>query len=271
MATALAIGGGVIVFAFCGGKTCAKAFISKKLAKVVENVAPSLLGGTKVKLESLSFSVNCSVKVDLRNMTVYNPEGFASDHLVQIEQVKVKVNLCKLIFSGAKQVQITLIYVKGCQVIYEKTMWSSNLDTLLKNIDAAAEKDKEKKEKEKKELQLKTKIDLNDPKSLNDTLRKKEEKKKGAEVTLRTVEVTKVTAVMTTATQVNNNITPATVKVADIEFADFSKEFGKKGAGAIVRILVQSITKSVLANILTVGSKVSSTGASTLGCFGFSN
>ena len=104
--------------------------LNKSVKAGVETFGPKITQ-TPVKLDEVKLSI-LSGNGQLSGLYVSNPEGFASDHIFSLGQVEVDMKPRSL-FSD--EIVINKIYIKEPQISYEKTLKTSNLKELLKNIE----------------------------------------------------------------------------------------------------------------------------------------
>jgi hypothetical protein len=110
----------------------------------VDDIDLSLLGG----------------KLVIDNLVIGNPEGFKTDSAMRLGKVQVKLNP-KSIFSDS--IEIYEVLVDAPQITYERSLTSSNISVIQKNVNAFLPKDdgkdKDKEEDKDKEPGKKVVID----------------------------------------------------------------------------------------------------------------
>jgi hypothetical protein len=97
----------------------------------IETVGPSLTG-TTVEVEDVDLSV-FDGRGSIRGLVIGNPRGFKSKYAFKLHQVRVHLVLRSLL--GGKIV-IREIYVDAPDINYEKKNDTSNLERIVKNIQA---------------------------------------------------------------------------------------------------------------------------------------
>jgi len=255
-------------------------------------MAPKYLGGAKLSVAGgVRFWVGCTFHVELYNVTLYNVEGFETEHMATVKHIGVCINLAKLIASCGKKVEVTLIKIEHCNIIFEKQYWSSNIDAMQKKINAAAEEEQADAEavaeeeqsfaeaakaaKAEAEAAAKAKAEAakakaeeakaNADKAAKELAqhKKQQKTKKKREVTLKNVMLTDVTVQITGTHQHQAGVMRKVVALKDIKFDHFSEEFGSKqkasSASFMIEMLIGTILKTVLHSIVNVGEGVTGT------------
>lgn len=120
----LSIVGALILFFF------GSSILSKSIKTVVET-AGSKVTQTPVRLEEVKLSV-LSGDGQLSGLFVGNPEGFKSENIFALGQIEIDLETSSL---RTDQIVINKIYIKEPFISYEKTLRTSNLKELLKNIE----------------------------------------------------------------------------------------------------------------------------------------
>lgn len=105
--------------------------LNKGIKTAVEKFGPQVTQ-TPVLLEAVNLSI-LSGKGTLTGLNVGNPEGFKSEYIFALGQIDVEVDTGS-IFSD--KIIINKIHIQQPQISYEKTLSSSNIKALLKNIEA---------------------------------------------------------------------------------------------------------------------------------------
>lgn len=116
---------GVLIMYFFGSK-----ILGKSIKSGVETFGPQVTQ-TKVLLDNVEISV-LSGNGQLSGLYVGNPEGFKSENIFALEQVAIDINPRSLL---SDEIVINKIYIKEPHISYEKTLRTSNLKELLKNIE----------------------------------------------------------------------------------------------------------------------------------------
>jgi hypothetical protein len=116
--------GGIAVYFF------GSMLLSKGIKAGVETFGPQITQ-TPVTLEDVKLSI-LSGNGKLSGLNVGNPEGFSSENIFALGQIEVDTESSSL-FSD--EIVINKIYIKEPLISYEKTLKTSNLKELLKNIE----------------------------------------------------------------------------------------------------------------------------------------
>ena len=132
----LAIAGIAVIYFF------GSSFISKQIKVGVEKFDPQVTQ-TSVQLDNVSLSI-LSGNGTLEGLYIGNPEGYKSEHIFALGKIDIDVDPGS-VFSD--KIIINHIHISKAEISYEKTLTSSNVKKLLKNIEeftGAAEKAEEK-------------------------------------------------------------------------------------------------------------------------------
>lgn len=103
------------------------------IKKAVTTVGPRALGAP-IELQTVRVSPFTGL-VHLKGLVVGNPEGFHTDSAARIGEFKVQVELASLLTD---RIVIKEILIDGPQITYEKSLKSSNVAQLQKNVEAFA-------------------------------------------------------------------------------------------------------------------------------------
>lgn len=104
------------------------------LGQIIKAGAAALgpvIAGVPVKIESISIGFLGNFKVDLKNLTVGNPEGYASSHMLKLQNFYLEVNTASLL---SKKIVVKKIHIKGVDVNFETNLLTSNLAEVDKNV-----------------------------------------------------------------------------------------------------------------------------------------
>lgn len=118
--------GGLVAIYFVGASA-----LNKGVKAGIESVGPKVTQ-TSVTLDSVQLSP-FSGSGTLKGLYVGNPEGYKSEHIFSLGQIDVSVDTGS-VFSDT--IVINKIHIKQPGISYEKTLTSSNLKELQKNIEA---------------------------------------------------------------------------------------------------------------------------------------
>jgi uncharacterized protein involved in outer membrane biogenesis len=113
------------------------------IKKAVTTMGPKALGAP-VELKSVRVSPFSGL-VQIKGLKIGNPEGFHTDAAMELAELKVKVKLSSLLTD---KVVVSEILIDAPQITYEKSLKSSNLAALQKNVEAFAGPKVESPEKE---------------------------------------------------------------------------------------------------------------------------
>ena len=103
--------------------------LNKGIKNAVETVGPQITQ-TAVRLDTVDLSV-LSGKGTLKGLYIGNPEGFQSENMFALGQIDIAVDTASLF---GDTIIIEKIYIQKPEISYEKTLMSSNMKQLLKNI-----------------------------------------------------------------------------------------------------------------------------------------
>ncbi|MBO5681462.1 MAG: hypothetical protein J6T08_07090 [Lentisphaeria bacterium] len=112
-------------------------FIDPIIKGVVENFGPEI-AGVRFELESISVSLFRG-RVEIKNLYMYNPEGFNSEYAVKLGDVAMETEVMSWI--GKKKGIIREIRLRDVTVNYETpfpNVTDSNIQAILDNVKAAA-------------------------------------------------------------------------------------------------------------------------------------
>jgi len=120
----LSIVGGMIFYFF------GSSILGKSIKTIVETVG-SKVTQTPVKLEKAKLSI-LSGNGQLKGLYVGNPEGFSKENIFALGQIAIDLETNSL---RSEEIVINKIYISEPHISYEKTLRTSNLKELLKNIE----------------------------------------------------------------------------------------------------------------------------------------
>lgn len=112
-------------------------FIDPIIKGVVENFGPEI-AGVRFELESISVKLFRG-RVEIKNLCMYNPEGFNSDYAVKLGDVAMETDIMSWI--GKKKGIIREVRLRDVTVNYETpfpNVTDSNIQAILDNVQAAA-------------------------------------------------------------------------------------------------------------------------------------
>jgi len=212
--------------------------------RIVAGFDEGLLG-VKVHTESLKLEPLSGV-VEVHGLKVDNPHGFHSAHLLRANKVVLRVNMARLISSLGGVVEVDEVDLDNVDVIYEKALRTSNLNTLLHNIEGDAGKHDNVKHQSSDHSHH-------------------EEGHQQPQVALHKISVRNVGAKVCTSLWARAG---PRLAVGDIHYEDFDKTSGgAKGLMQVVKLVLATLIKSILASILgkraSDGMAKAASGAST--------
>ena len=112
-------------------------FIDPIIKGVVENFGPEI-AGVRFELESISVKLFRG-RVEIKNLYMYNPEGFNSDYAVKLGDVAMETDVMSWI--NQKKAIIREVRLRDVTVNYETpfpNVTDSNIQAILDNVQAAA-------------------------------------------------------------------------------------------------------------------------------------
>jgi len=174
--------------------------------------------GVHVELESVQLDPIYG-NIQVHNLTVANPSGYHSPYLLHAEHVVVDIDVERLMLSLGSHVDVQELTFNGVDVIFEKSLTTSNLNDVLKRLSAGHEKAEG------------SNVKTNGPK-----------------LTLHKVQMMNIGAKV--ATVLTHGL-GARMEVGNISYHDFSNEvIGARSFVCLVRMLLMTVIKSVLATVL---------------------
>lgn len=105
--------------------------VNKGIKTAVEKFGPEITQ-TSVRLDEVDLSI-LSGNGTLTGLYVGNPDGYKSENIFALGQIEVDIDTSS-VFSD--KIIINKIIIKKPEISYEKTLMSSNIKALMKNIDA---------------------------------------------------------------------------------------------------------------------------------------
>jgi len=195
--------------------------------RVIANFDESVLG---VKVEMGTVHIDpMTGRVQIYDLKVHNFKGYHSPHLMVADRLLVDIELQKLLMSFGREVVIEEVVLEGVDVIYEKGLRTSNLNDLLNNLQGPE-----------------TPQDVSRTSSTTSTDASAQPSEPA--VTLHQVLVRNVGAKVSTVLTRGAGIR---FEVGDLWYEDFNEQMqGHRGFMTIVRVLLTSIIKSVIATIV---------------------
>ncbi|MBN1269849.1 MAG: hypothetical protein JXB04_09690 [Kiritimatiellae bacterium] len=121
-------------------------FLGSIIKTGVETGGPAVLG-VPVTLEKASVSP-LRGRANLKELVIGNPEGFKSPHLFKLGELTVLMDMASL---ASDTIVIKKIQITGPDISYEKSLKTSNIGQLLKNLEGEEKPAEEKPKEEEKE------------------------------------------------------------------------------------------------------------------------
>lgn len=209
---------------------CCSRVLGKAIKTLLQSVDKRILG---VAVQFGHLWVNpCTLQVSIEGCTVENPEGYSTPFLMKMERVLVDISFRQLLWSCGQRVCVQQILLDQLEVNVEKSMWSSNVQDVLKFLGEAASPRPSPQERHS----------MSD--SSSDTAEDlKATKKKKQKVEVHDVVVTNV-SVNLQAWMFKMKLRPA-----DLDFQDLTEEVSGHESQVLVKLLLESLLMSVLANL----------------------
>jgi len=193
------------------------------------------LAGVKVTMGATNIDLT-TARVEIRDLKVGNPEGYHSPYLLHADRMVVDIELQKLVFSLGKDIDIEEMVFDGVDVIYEKTLTTSNVNDILTKLSG----DQSKAEQKGTVAQTSSTGSGQQSQQASDST--------DGEAIVHKVLVQNVGAKMATSMTKGAGVR---LEVGDISYEDFSKEMSAhRGFADIVRVIISTILKSVLATVI---------------------
>lgn len=121
------------------------------LDKVIETsfnqVLPKVLG-VETRLDDATVHL-WKGYTSLNGIHVGNPEGFKTDGLFDLDEVRVDIDMSSL--AGSGPIVVNEVFVKGMKVTYEQGLLGNNIGALLDNLPKSEKAEKKDEEKEEEE------------------------------------------------------------------------------------------------------------------------
>jgi len=105
-------------------------FLNKLIKSGVETYGPELTQ-TPVTLEDVNLSI-LSGSGSINGLNIGNPDGYKSENIFSLGEIDIKIDTSSLL---SDKIIIDYIIIKQPEISYEKTLSSSNVKELLKNIE----------------------------------------------------------------------------------------------------------------------------------------
>ena len=102
--------------------------LDKIIEVAIESYGSEIIG-VDVQLDNASLNLSAG-QLALNGLRIGNPQGFKTDYVMKLEQVKVTLDIDSI---TSDIVIIKAVWVQGPAVIYEMASGGSNIDTIAKN------------------------------------------------------------------------------------------------------------------------------------------
>lgn len=206
--------------------------------------------GVKVELGTLLIDPAIG-RIQVRGLTVRNPEGWRSEYLLHADKIIVDFEMEKLLYSFGKELHVEELVFDGIDVIYEKGLTSSNLHDLLEHLDSGAAEAEQATTSDVRSAGVKTEPASHCRQS-QWCCRVRTDKEPEAKLLLHTVRAQSIGAKLATKLTQDHGLR---LEVGDLKYDDFETEMGAgRGLIDIIRILVTTLVKSVLATVVGKGN-----------------
>eukprot|EP00931_Biecheleriopsis_adriatica_P068241 TRINITY_DN4222_c0_g1_i11.p1 TRINITY_DN4222_c0_g1~~TRINITY_DN4222_c0_g1_i11.p1 ORF type:complete len:391 (+),score=86.66 TRINITY_DN4222_c0_g1_i11:76-1248(+) len=200
------------------------------------NMLGSLVRGALANFDSSALGVEIELgalvidpatgRIEVEGLTVRNPEGWSSEYLLHADKIVVDIEMEKLLYSFGKELDVQELVFDGVDVIYEKGLSTSNLNDLLKILESnssAAETERSAAETKQAEAS-------------------------DVKLVLHTILAQNIGAKLATKLTGGHGLR---LEVGDLKYDDFDTEMGAgRGLMDVVRILIMTLVKSVLATVI---------------------
>lgn len=216
----------------------------------VETFDRSIIG---VDMEIGKLSVNlCEGNVVMHGFKMRNPDSYNSDHLLECKKVRVDIDMCRLLFSGFREIRVEALYFKRVDIIYEKSWKSSNIHDVLEFLRGPGT---DTKAGGMAQSALSPRADPPESASLpgvepamgaTGSMRRRKPKHE-YKLTLEKVDLEDI-AFRAQAQMLGGR--GARVSVPDISYDHFTKEMGEHYIEFIIKNLLKTVLKSIAANVM---------------------
>lgn len=199
--------------------------LDKVIVEFIESLDETLLG-VNVHIDSLDLHP-CRGRLDLHGVTVENPPGYKSEYALGVEHLCVDLDMKALLCSRARLLKVEELLLNDVKVNIEtgQLKGGSNVQDIMNNMKLSC----------KEESHLIP-----------------EEKPK--QVAHRETLLGKFAAVDISANFMNDALgTNFSLDLADMKYDDFSSTFGKVPVREAVRLVLQSLLRSVISNLAGAG------------------
>lgn len=227
----------ILVLMICMALSSAKVIgLAVKLA--IES-ADRMLLGVDVNIGAARLSI-CRGFVNLADIVVQNPKGYKTPYLLSVGKIVVKLNVMKLVSSLGKLVEIEALILSDVDIIFEKSISSSNVQDVLKHLEGDTT---ETQETEKK-------VEEPGP----EPVPQPEPDTNQLQVVLHRVDILEVGAKVAATFFGGSGVR---VALGNIEYEDFQGQCdGQVQVSEVMKIILETLMKTVLANSSVVGESI---------------
>lgn len=125
----------MLTIAVAGFATC---YLSGALIKeVIEHFDLGFVG-VNVDIDTVVFNP-FNGHFEATNIFMHNPEGFTTDHLLTVADLKFDLDMIPLVFSLGKHVIVDNVVLSGVDVIYDMSWSGSNIYEVLDYLDSGSD------------------------------------------------------------------------------------------------------------------------------------
>jgi hypothetical protein len=230
-------------------------FLGRVAASTIERIDQGLLG-VDIDIEDTDVQLWFG-RIDLLNVTVNNPEGFQSEYLLKAHRITIDLDVLALVCSLGKRIVIEELTLDTIDAIIEYDGYVYGTSNVQKVLDFL-EKNDDKPEDQAAPAAAAPALAPATHGAAADTQGAAEAPRAdahpGPEVQLKKVAVldiglkaaTKLGAVSGAWMHSEGGVAGVRASVADIEFENFTDEFGAKSTGQIVMYILQVVCKSAV-------------------------
>jgi hypothetical protein len=231
-------------------------FLGRAASATIERIDQGLLG-VDIDIEDTDVQLWFG-RIDLLNVTVNNPPGFQGDYLLRAHRITIDLDMLALICSLGRRIVIEELTLDTIDAIIEYDGYvygTSNVQKVLDFIEKSGDPPKDEAAPAAAAAAATPAPEAAATAPAAETSGASEvPKAPGPEVHVKKVGLldiglkasTKLGAVSGSWMHSEGGIAGVRASVADIEFEDFTDEFGAKSTGQIVMFLLQVVCKSAI-------------------------
>mmetsp|Transcript_104725 Transcript_104725/g.291670 ORF Transcript_104725/g.291670 Transcript_104725/m.291670 type:complete len:254 (+) Transcript_104725:96-857(+) len=220
---------GVLLLYFCGARL---------LRKTISSLLQTALG-VEVDIESLYVNP-CTARLDLADVTVGNPPRYKAKHAVKFTRLLFDADICQAASTCGKKTRISELEVIDLDVILETSGWGteSNLHEILKSL--TKDHPASTVESHSSQTSELMHLDVELQRNVSQTSKLMHKELELQRVVMRGI-------------QARLGHGGPHVDLADIVFEDFSSVHGSACVTKVIRILVQTLLRTVIHNLAAKG------------------